>query len=134
MPVLQWVILRYLTRIPMEKKSKQYYFELTVPNTWLAALLMIKQFFYPLYMMILYMKLRVTSINTSLIFVKMIFQNEGGFYLDNQNFNGLLEVHLKHNRYGLVLFLKNCNLVAAMSSALGKQVMGVKHAHAQGVK
>ena len=52
----------------------------------------------------------------------------------NQNFNGLLEVHLKHNRYGLVLFLKNCNLVAAMSSALGKLVMGVKHAHAQGVK
>ena len=51
----------------------------------------------------------------------------------NQNFNGLLEVHLKHNRHGLVLFLKNCDLVAAMSSALGKQVMGVKHAHAQAV-
>ena len=83
MPALQWVmLLRYLMRIPMEKRSKQYYFELTVPNTWLAALLMIKQFFYPPYTMILYMKLRVTSISTSLKFVKMIFQDEGGFYLD----------------------------------------------------
>lgn len=65
----------------MEERSKQYYFELAEPNTWLNALLMIKQFFYPPYMMILYVKLRVTSINTSLKFVKMIFQDKGGFYL-----------------------------------------------------
>ena len=75
-------VIKILDENTNGKRSKQYYFELTVPNTWLAALLMIKQFFYPLYMMILYMKLRVTSINTSLKFVKMIFQNEGGFHLD----------------------------------------------------
>jgi hypothetical protein len=45
----------------------------------------------------------------------------------NLIFNGLLEVQCKHKRCGSILFLKDCDLVAAVSYALGKHVTAIKH-------
>ena len=44
----------------------------------------------------------------------------------NLTFNGLLEVQCKHKRHGSILFLKDCDLVAAVSHALGKQAAAIK--------
>ncbi len=36
-------------------------------------------------------------------------------------YEGMLEVHCRHRRYGTILFHKNCDLINALSIALGKQ-------------
>ena len=36
-------------------------------------------------------------------------------------YKGMLEVHCRHRRYGTILFHKNCDLVSALSIALGKR-------------
>ena len=48
------------------------------------------------------------------------------FITTKSDFNGLLEVQCKHKRYGSIPFLKDCDLVAAVSHALGKQAAAIK--------
>ena len=44
----------------------------------------------------------------------------------------MLEVHCRHRRYGTILFHKNCDLVSALSIALGKRLSPkVKHEQAE---
>ena len=44
----------------------------------------------------------------------------------NQHYDDLFEVHSRHFQYGSLIFLKGCDLITALSSALGKQAAATK--------